>query len=75
MDYSREEFDALVLFNDYIAQEHYVLGEDYIIEVLKKHPVPSILLNLHYAKYLKEVKEKCGRSYKSLGVHSRAQWQ
>ncbi len=57
MDYSSEEFHALVLFNDYSAQGHYVLGEDFILEVLKKHPA-SILLNLHYAKYLKEIKGK-----------------
>ena len=57
MDYSQEEFDAILVFQDYIAQGHYLPAEDFIRERLKKHP-GSVLLNLHYAKYLKEIKRQ-----------------
>src|SRR5262249_4901448 len=48
MDYSQEEFDAALIFQDYTAQGHYVLAEDFIKEQLKQRP-GSVLLNLHYA--------------------------
>jgi hypothetical protein len=57
MEYSKPEFDAAVLFLEYMAQNHYVAAEDFIRESLRKHPA-SLLLNLHYAKFLKEVKRR-----------------
>jgi len=57
MDYSQAEFDAVLIFQDYIARGHFLPAEDFIKERLQKHP-DSILLNLHYAKYLKEVKRQ-----------------
>jgi Cdc6-like AAA superfamily ATPase len=57
MDYSQEEFDALLIFQDYVAQGHYASAEDFIRERLKAYP-GSLLLSLHYAKYLKEVKHR-----------------
>ena len=61
IDYSRQEFEAATLFQEYISQKRYLLGDDFIREQLKIRP-QSILLNLHYAKYLKEVKYKCAEA-------------
>jgi len=57
MDYSQAEFDAAMIFEDYIAQGNYLLAENFIGEQLKQH-TSSLLLNLHYAKYLKEIKRR-----------------
>jgi hypothetical protein len=57
MDYTQEEYNAFLTFQDYISQEHYLIAEDFIKERLKEHP-NSVLLNLHYAKYLKQVKRR-----------------
>lgn len=57
MDYSQEEFEAVLVFEDYISQGHYLLAENFITERLQDMP-ESILLNLHYSKYLKEIKRR-----------------
>jgi RNA-directed DNA polymerase len=57
MDYTQVEFDAVLAFEDYISQGHYVLAENYINERLNESP-SSLLLNLHYSKYLKEIKRR-----------------
>lgn len=57
MDYTRKEFESALLFQDYVAEGHYVLGEDFIRDRLKEYP-QSVLLNLYYAKYLKEIKRQ-----------------
>lgn len=57
MDYSQEEFDTIMLFHGYIATKHYLPAEDFIRERLSKHPT-SVLLSLHYAKYLHEIKHR-----------------
>jgi hypothetical protein len=55
MDYTRKEFDAVLAFDDYLSQGHYVLAENFMGEQLSESPRSS-LLNLRYAKYLKEIK-------------------
>jgi tetratricopeptide (TPR) repeat protein len=57
LDYTQKEYDATLAFEDYISQGHYVLAENFINERLKEHP-GSLLLNLHYARYLKEIKRR-----------------
>jgi RNA-directed DNA polymerase len=57
MDYTQAEFDAVLVFDDYLSQGHYLLAENFISEELEESP-KSILLNLHYSKYLKEVKRR-----------------
>jgi Cdc6-like AAA superfamily ATPase len=62
MDYSQQEADFVLAFQDYISQGHYVMAEDFITERLRDY-ADSVLLNLHYAKYLKEIK---GRTEKAI---------
>jgi DNA polymerase III delta prime subunit len=57
LDYTQEESQAILVFQDYVAQGHYVLADDHIREELKRRP-NSVLLNLHYAMYLYEVKRR-----------------
>ncbi len=57
MDYTQAEFDAVLTFEDYISQGHYLLAENFIAEQLRERP-SSLLLNLRYAKYLKEIKRQ-----------------
>lgn len=57
MDYTQAEFDAVLAFEDYLSQGHYLLAENFMSERLKERP-GSLLLNLHYAKYLKEIKRR-----------------
>ncbi len=57
LDYTQKEYDAVLAFEDYISQGHYVLAENLMNERLKEHP-GSLLLNLHYARYLKEIKRR-----------------
>jgi hypothetical protein len=59
LDYTKAEFDAVVVLQEYIAQGHYVLAEDHIREELRRRP-NSILLNLQYAQYLNDVKRRTG---------------
>ena len=54
---TKEEFKCLVSFQDYVAQGKHVHAEDYIEIQIQVHR-DSVLLNLHYAKYLKEVKRR-----------------
>jgi GTPase SAR1 family protein len=55
MDYSAEELTILRIFEDYLNTKLYFEGEKFIKEALEKKPT-SVLLKLHYAKYLKERK-------------------
>ena len=57
MDYSKEEADIALLFCDYAAQGHHLSAEESIKDGLKNHPT-SVLLNLHYAKYLRDVRQQ-----------------
>jgi hypothetical protein len=57
MDYTSEEFDAFVVFQGLINGNQLVQAEDFIKERLKGRPT-STLLNLHYAKFLKEFKHQ-----------------
>ena len=57
MDYSSDEYTALIEFQTSLGEGHYVLAEDFIRDHLTKHP-GSVLLNLYYAKFLKEIKRK-----------------
>jgi GTPase SAR1 family protein len=57
MDYSKEELDALIIFEDYLGRGHFLSAEDFIKEQLKLRPI-SVLLNLRYARYLKEIKQQ-----------------
>jgi tetratricopeptide (TPR) repeat protein len=57
MDYSKEEFDAILVFQEYLRQRQYLEAEDFIRKRLRGAP-DSLLLNLHYAKYLKENKRE-----------------
>lgn len=56
LDYSQEEADVILMFEEYVRQGHHVVAEDFIKERLAAQP-GSLLLNLHYAKYLKEIKQ------------------
>jgi hypothetical protein len=57
LDYTQEEFAAALVLQDYVAQGHYLLAEDHMREELKRRP-NSILLNLHFARYLHDVKRR-----------------
>jgi DNA polymerase III delta prime subunit len=57
MDYSKDEFNALLVFQGFLAKRNYLPAEDFIKKQLKEH-VGSVLLTLHYAKYLKEVNRR-----------------
>ena len=57
MDYNKEEFDAFVIFQQYLSNGLLVQAEDFIRDCLKKRP-NSILFNLHYAKFLKDEKRQ-----------------
>jgi GTPase SAR1 family protein len=57
LDYTKQEFDSFVIFQQYLANEQLIHAEDFIKEKLKEWPT-SILLNLHYAKFLKEIKRE-----------------
>jgi hypothetical protein len=55
LDYTKEEFAAVLVLQEYVAQGHYLMAEDHMRAELKRRP-DSIVLNLHYAKYLHDVK-------------------
>jgi RNA-directed DNA polymerase len=57
LDYTKAEYDALMTFEDYMSEGHYVLAENFMNDQLKEN-AGSLLLNLHYAKYLKEIKRR-----------------
>jgi len=57
MDYNKEEFDAFVIFQQYLSNGLLAQAEDFILERLKARP-ESILFNLHYAKFIKEQKRQ-----------------
>jgi DNA polymerase III delta prime subunit len=57
MDYNQEELDAIVIFQQHVADGHLAQAEDFIQERLKQRP-ESIIYNLHYAKFLKEQKRQ-----------------
>ncbi|WFU33616.1 hypothetical protein QA635_03970 [Bradyrhizobium brasilense] len=57
MDYSKEELDAVVVFQQYIADGHLAQADDFMRERLRQKP-ESILYNLHYARFLREQKRQ-----------------
>jgi hypothetical protein len=57
IDYSAEEFECFVLFQQYLTNGQLAQAEDFIKERLKERP-NSIMFNLHYAKYIKEQKRQ-----------------
>jgi hypothetical protein len=57
MDYSQDEAAAISLFQDYLSEGHHVIAGEFMRERLKVYP-DSVLLNLHYAEYLKDVNQK-----------------
>ncbi len=58
MDYTTEELGILSIFRDYLNEKNYLEAEDFIIKQLKEKP-NSIMLKMHYAKYLVDMnKEK-----------------
>jgi hypothetical protein len=57
IDYNQEELNAIVVFQQYLANGHLAQAEDFIRDLLKKRP-DSIFFNLHYSKYLKEQKRQ-----------------
>jgi tetratricopeptide (TPR) repeat protein len=67
MDYSQEEADAILMFQEYVTQGHHVMAEEFMRERLEARP-DSVFLNLHYAKYLKEVKQQTEEAIERLEV-------
>jgi hypothetical protein len=65
LDYTGEEFEALVILQEYLAQGQYIQAEDFFKARLHEHP-RSVLLNLHYAKYLKEVQRRTSEAIEKL---------
>jgi tetratricopeptide (TPR) repeat protein len=57
MDYSSEEYDASMDFRRYVAEGQFLVAEDFIRDLLISNPT-SVLLNITYARYLKEKKGK-----------------
>jgi hypothetical protein len=55
LDYSQQEFQAFSIFQKFLDDNDFLEAEDFIKEQLATRP-NSIVLNLHYAKYLKEVR-------------------
>jgi hypothetical protein len=55
MSYTTEEFNAIVIFNDYISANNLLLAEDFLKKELANNKY-SVFLNYHYAKFLKERK-------------------
>lgn len=55
LDYTTEELSQLYVFDRFISEKRLLEGEDFIKSQLRKYP-RSILLNFHYAKFLKEQK-------------------
>jgi hypothetical protein len=55
IDFSSQELEISVLFQEYLAKGDFVEAEDFIKEKLRDRP-NSILLNLHYARFLSEQK-------------------
>jgi hypothetical protein len=52
MDYSSDEENQISIFNDYIKDGQFSAGSDFLKEQLRKNS-DSIILNYHYAMYLK----------------------
>lgn len=61
MDYNKEELDAIVVFQQYLAGGQLAQADDFIRERSKQKP-DSILYNLHYAKFLKEHKRQASEA-------------
>src|SRR5205823_4468607 len=72
MDYSKDELETVITFQNSLAQGRYLPAEDFIRERLKERP-KSLLLNLYYAKYLKEVKRQTEAAIERLeGIRARS---
>lgn len=57
MDYTAEEFEVATVFEEHVRKRHYLPAEEFMQKRLSEHP-DSVLLNYHYARYLKEIKRK-----------------
>jgi Cdc6-like AAA superfamily ATPase len=57
LDYSKEEENVVMIFDGYVANEEFVHADDFMKSKLKDKP-NSILWNLHYAKFLRDVKRQ-----------------
>jgi tetratricopeptide (TPR) repeat protein len=55
IDFSSEELEISVLFQEYLTKGEFVAAEDFVRDKLRDRP-NSILLNLHYARFLGEHK-------------------
>ena len=59
IDFNKEEEEILIVFQRYLSQEEFVPADDFLKEKLRERP-NSILLNLHYARFLYEQKRLVG---------------
>ena len=57
LDYSKDEYEAVMQFQQYLIAGHYLPAEVFIKEKLRDRP-DSLVLNLEYAKYLKNQKNR-----------------
>lgn len=55
MDYTVDEFNAIVIFNDYVSSSNLLAAEDFLRKELEANP-ESVFLNYHYARFLRERK-------------------
>jgi tetratricopeptide (TPR) repeat protein len=55
IDFSKEEFEIVMIFQEYLLKGNFVEADDFLKERLHEKP-NSILLNLHYAQFLSEHK-------------------
>jgi GTPase SAR1 family protein len=65
MDYTTEEREVVEIFENYLAQRECVEAERFIEQQLRKMP-DSILINYHYARYLKEEKRDSNKAIEIL---------
>jgi GTPase SAR1 family protein len=61
MDYSKEELNLLNIFNNYLRNREFTNAEVFLHEQMDKYR-DSILLQYHYAKYLKEQRNEVDRA-------------
>jgi hypothetical protein len=59
IDFSKEESEILIIFQEYLSKENFIEADDFLKEKLREKP-NSILLNLHYAQFLSEHKRLVG---------------
>lgn len=61
MDYTAEEFQIISIFENYLSNNDYLEAEDFLKKQLRDNQ-NSILLNFHYARYLKERKQEINQA-------------